>query len=150
MASQSRTDAILPMTDEYMEQIVRKEKTYEFRRYRINPSVQRVWFYVNAPFSHIAYICEIDPARTRNEGDEPLPENGLGNREFNERHKDWEGYDYAYGVRSVRKLREVIPLKRMQSDFGVRCAPRGLIYTPTKILAEVPWTLRFHLLVRRK
>src|ERR1700683_4086318 len=66
-----RTDVILPMTvslvflpascapqvdmpqDDYMQQIIRGEKNYEFRRYLISPSVQRVWFYLNAPLSQI-------------------------------------------------------------------------------------------------
>jgi hypothetical protein len=94
---------------------------------------------LNAPHSHIAYICEIDPARTRNPGDELLAEDGLGNKEFNERHKDMEGYDYAYRIRSVWKLKQPIGLQRMKTVFGVRAAPRGLIYVPATILAHVRW-----------
>lgn len=45
-----------------MQEIVRGEKTHEFRRYLIATSVKRVWFYLTAPSSHLAYICEIDPA----------------------------------------------------------------------------------------
>lgn len=45
-------DAILPMTDEYMQQIVRGEKTYEFRRYLIAPSVERIW--VSSFFYHMS------------------------------------------------------------------------------------------------
>jgi hypothetical protein len=127
------------MTDDCMQQIVSQTKNYEYRRYRIDTSVLRVWFYVNAPYSHIAYICEIDPARTRNPGDEPLVEDGLGNKKFNERHKDWEGNDYAYRIRSVWKLQQPIGLQRMKTVFGVKAAPRGLIYVPATILAHVRW-----------
>jgi predicted transcriptional regulator len=127
------------MTDDYMQQIVNQTKNYEFRRYRIDPSVLRVWFYLNAPHSHIAYICEIDPARTRNPGDEPLIEDGLGNKEFNERHKDWAGYDYAYRIRSVWKLNTPIGLDRMKTMFGMKGPPRGLVYTPATILGQVRW-----------
>ncbi|KAF9253936.1 hypothetical protein L218DRAFT_968568 [Marasmius fiardii PR-910] len=84
-----------------MNQIVLRKKTYEFRRFRILPSVKRVWFYLNTPESCIAFICEIDPACTRKPGDTPLPEDGVGNREFNASHKDYMGLDYAYRFRSV-------------------------------------------------
>ena len=124
------TDAILPIKNDYMQQIVRGEKDHEFRRYRIAASVKRVWFYLNAPLSHIGYICEIDPARTRNPGDTPLDENGLGNKEFNEHHKDWDAYDYAYRVRSVYRLAQPIRLAELKSKYGIKGAPKSLVDTP--------------------
>lgn len=139
MPKSSRTDVILPMTNDYMQQIVRGEKNHEFRRYRLAPSVQRIWFYLNAPFSHIAYVCEIDGARTRSPGDTPLVEDGLGNKEFNKRHPDWDGYDYAYRVRSVYRLFIPITLAEMKATYGIKSAPRGLVYTPQVLLRAVDW-----------
>ncbi|KAF5369533.1 hypothetical protein D9758_002792 [Tetrapyrgos nigripes] len=130
-------DAILPMTDGYMQQIVRREKNYEFRRYRISSSVKRIWFYLNAPHSAVVYICDIDPARARNPGDDPLPEDGLGNRKFNTRHPDWDRYDFAYKVRSVRKLTAPLHLKEMKERFGMKGAPRSLVYVPSEVLEKV-------------
>ena len=126
--------------DDYMQQIIRGEKNHEFRKYLIPPSVQRVWFYLNAPLSQIGYVCEIDPARTRNEGDIPLVEDGLGNKEFNQRHKDWDRYDFAYHLRSVYKLRKPIVLQEFQSRYGAKGAPRGLVYLPDGILKDVMWS----------
>jgi predicted transcriptional regulator len=137
-AAASPTDAILPMTDDYMQQIVRREKTYEFRRYRISASVKRIWFYLNAPRSAIVYICDIDPACTREPGDAPLPEDGLGNAEFNLRHKDWDKYDFAYRVRNVRQLAIPINLAKMKEHYGIKGAPRGLVYVPPLMFEEVP------------
>ncbi|KAJ6463900.1 hypothetical protein C8R45DRAFT_877862 [Mycena sanguinolenta] len=140
MAPSPHTDAILPMMDNYMQNIVRQEKNFEFRRYRISDSVQRIWFYLNAPFSHIAYICEIDPARTRNPGDPPLPEDGIGNAEFNtERGGEWERYDYAYRIRSVWRIKEPIGLKTMKEKYDLKGAPRGLVYVPELMASEVIW-----------
>ncbi|KAJ7192327.1 hypothetical protein GGX14DRAFT_380209 [Mycena pura] len=139
MPAHVRTDCVLPMTDDYMQNIVRGEKTYEFRRYRIPASVERIWFYLNAPLSRIAYVCEIDPAVTRNEGDPKLPEDGLGNKEYNTFHKDWRGYDFAYRVRSVYEILEPITLAKMKSHYGCGGAPRGLIYLPETIANEVSW-----------
>lgn len=132
-------DAILPMTNDCMQQIVRGEKTYEFRRYLISPSIKRIWFYLNAPLSHVGYICEIESARTRNPGDEPLPEDGLGNKEYNSHHKDRDRYDFAYRVKGVWRIREPITLAVMKEKFGIKIAPRGLIYVPPKMALEVPW-----------
>lgn len=131
-----------------MQQIVRGEKNYEFRRYLIASSVQRVWFYLNAPLSHIGYICGIDPARTRNAGDSPLTEDGLGNKEFNERHRDWDGYDFAYRIISVYKLRSPIGLQEFKSHYGAKGAPRGLVYVPESILKDVIWSDQHRLLPR--
>ncbi|KXN91241.1 hypothetical protein AN958_01672 [Leucoagaricus sp. SymC.cos] len=136
---QPQQDIILPMTNDYMQQIVRRKKNHEFRRYRIASSVQRVWFYLKAPLSHIEYVCEIDLARTRDPGDHPLPEDGLGNTEFNEHHKDWDGYDFAYRVRSVYRLVEPIKLAELKARYGIKCAPRGLVYTPKSIKNAVNW-----------
>ena len=132
-------DAILPMTNDYMQQIVRREKNYEFRRYEIAPSVKRIWFYLNAPISSIVYICEIDPARTRKPGDEPLPEDGLGNHEYNTRHEDWDRFDYAYRIRSVRQLKASIHLKEMKEAYGMKSAPRSLVYVPSMLSKAVRW-----------
>jgi hypothetical protein len=103
--------------------------------------VKRVWFYLTAPFSCISYVCEIDTAVTRNhEGDDPkLPEDGLGNKEYNTFHIDWEGYDFAYRVRSVYEIIEPITLAKMKSRYGCKGAPRGLIYLPEGIANDVPW-----------
>lgn len=133
-----------------MQQIVRGEKNHEFRKYLIAPTVERIWFYLNAPLSHIAYICEIDPGRCRNPGDVPLTEDGLGNKEFNERHKDWDKYDFAYRIRSVYKIRKPIRLQDLKSHYGIKGAPRGLVYVPEKIFEEVRWNAQELILPRER
>lgn len=125
-----------------MQEIVRGEKTHEFRRYLIAPSVKRVWFYLTAPLSHLAYICEIDSAHTRNPGDSPLPEDGRGNKEFNERHTDWDGYDYAYRIRSVYRILHPIELRGLKGKYGMKAAPRGLVYVPDNITKDVDWSVQ--------
>ena len=78
-----------------------------------------------SPMSSIEYICEINPTRTRKPEDEPFPEDGLGN---NIRRKDWDRFDYAYRVRSVRRLKESIRLTEMKKVYGMKIAPRSLVY----------------------
>lgn len=135
----SPTDAILAMQEPYMQQIVTGEKTYEFRKYCLKHSIRRIWFYRTAPFSSIEYICEILPARTRNVGDPALDEVRLGNKEFNTRHKDWEGYDFAYKILSVHKLDKPVTLDHLKTIHGIGSAPRGLVYVPQSLKEHVNW-----------
>lgn len=135
--SPSCADVILPMRDPYMEQIIDGKKNYEFRKYYLKPSVKRIWFYRTAPHSSITHICEIQSARTRNPGDAPLEEDGLGNAEFNRRDKDWNGYDFAYHMLAVYELRCPISLKEMRDKYGFKSAPRGLVYLPRLISDNV-------------
>lgn len=138
-AASSSTDVILPMQEPYMTQIADGSKPYEFRKYHLKPSVQRIWFCRTAPHSSISHICEIAPAQTRNPDDAPLEENGLGNREFNTRHKDWEGYDSAYKILSVYVIKKPILLKDLVGRYGMGSAPRGLVYLPKSIFEDVVW-----------
>ena len=126
------------IADPWMGQIVSGEKTYEFRKSRIRSSVERIWFYLNAPYSQIKYVCEIDPPRTRNPGDKPLEEGPLGNKEYNERHKDWNGYDYAYRIRSVYELRTPITLKMMRDKYGFKSAPRSIVFVKDDMKRDFP------------
>lgn len=141
-APRTDSDAILPMNDPYMEQIITGQKNHEFRRYRLNPSVRRLWFYRTAPHSSITHVCETRPARTRknkNPADAPLVEDGLGNAEFNRNHADWVGYDFAYEIVSLFELLQPIPLSDLKDRHGFKLAPRGLVYLPPSISDHVDW-----------
>jgi hypothetical protein len=105
----------------------------------ISITVKRIWFFSTAPQSSIEYVCEILPAKTRNPGDLALEEDGLGNKEFNTRHKGWEGYDFAYKILSVYRIENPITLNDLRNDHGMESAPRGLVYVPSSLLESVEW-----------
>ena len=132
------TDIVLPMNQPYMDQIVSGLKTYEFRKYRLSQNIKRVWFYVTAPESRISHICDIGVARTRSPGDPPLPCTGLGNKEYNDRHPDWDGYDYAYEIETVYQLAVPLELKAMKEKYGWKGAPRGLVYVSPEMAKTYP------------
>ncbi|KAI3604553.1 hypothetical protein WG66_008484 [Moniliophthora roreri] len=117
----SQTDVIVPMTLDYMDQLITRQKPYECRRYRISPSVKRIWFYLTAPHSCIAYICEIDPITARN--DSP----------------SMEETSFSYTLKSVWRIWKSLGLREMKKNYGLKVAPRGLMYVPTCILDAVPW-----------
>ncbi|RSM02813.1 hypothetical protein CDV31_010772 [Fusarium ambrosium] len=137
----SRSDMILAMNDPYMQQIIDGTKTYEFRKYNM-AGIKRIWFYRTAPHSAITHICPVDEAATRNPSDEALPENGLGNREYNERHADYEGYDYAYRIKEVYEISAEggrgITWAMMRDEHGMKIAPRGRVTVPVSMVAQYP------------
>jgi hypothetical protein len=121
-----RTDAILAIDDKYMAQIVRGEKPFEFRTFRINEQVKAGQTYMVLYDSEIRYVCEIGAMSTRGKGHEPLPEGPLGNKEFNEFHKDWDRYDFAYEILAVYELEKPVSLQMMKTVYGMKVAPQSL------------------------
>lgn len=134
----TREDVVLAINQPYMDQIVSGTKTFEFRKYCLSQDIKRVWFYVTSPESRISHICDIGIARTRNPGDTPLPLMGLGNKEYNERHADWDGYDYAYEVKTVYELAIPLELKVMKEKYGWKGAPRGMVYVSDEMKRDYP------------
>lgn len=66
----------------------------------------------------------------------------MGNREWNEHHKDYEGWDYAYRILDVRKLDRAVTLKMMKYVHGMKAAPQGMVYTPQSMLDYEDWQRR--------
>ncbi|KAF9872025.1 hypothetical protein CkaCkLH20_10362 [Colletotrichum karsti] len=133
-------DWLVAMNDPYMQQIIDGTKNYEFRKYNMS-GIKRMWFYRTAPHSAITHVCEVSAAATRNPGDAPLPENGEGNKEFNDKHPDWNGYEFAYRINSVYQINAPggITLQQMRAEHGMRSAPRGRVMLPASISEQHPW-----------
>lgn len=134
-----RTDVILAINDPYMQQIIDGTKTFEFRKYDM-PGVQRIWFYRTAPHSAITHVCEVEPAVNRQQDHTALPEDGLGNLEYNKNHPDWDRYDFAYQINSVYAVNSPvgIPLADMKDKHGMEIAPRGRVFLPASIGQQFP------------
>ncbi|KAJ6783322.1 hypothetical protein PWT90_02557 [Aphanocladium album] len=135
----SQTDVIMAIQDPYMDEIMKGTKNYEFRKYGLPKTVQRIWFHRTAPRSSLTHICEISPHIDRNTSNIKIDEDGRGNKEFNERHKDWVGYDFAHKILSVYEIKEPITLKRMMDEFSILSAPRRFVYLPQGISDAVSW-----------
>ncbi len=138
----SQTDVILAIQDPHMDRIISGTKNYEFRKYSLPETVERIWFYRTAPHSSITHICEILPPVDRKICNIKLSEDGIGNKEYNDGHKDWEGYDFACKILSVYEVKEPITLERMMDEFSMKSAPRGFVYLPEDIAKVVPWSMQ--------
>lgn len=127
-----------------MQMIVNKTKNHEFRKKLYPSTIERIWFYETAPISAITYVCEIAPALIRppktSQGGKVdlLPEDGIGNADFNSYRPDYDGYDYAYPVKSCWKLIRPITLRGLKAH-GIDGAPRGMVYVPDSLLRKVKW-----------
>ncbi|KAF5689881.1 hypothetical protein FDENT_4195 [Fusarium denticulatum] len=81
--------------------------------------------------SAITHICPVNEAVTRNSGDAPLPEDGLGNKEYNDKDADYEGYDFAYQINAVYEIQAEggrgITWAMMRDEHGMKIAPRGRV-----------------------
>ncbi|KAI1042053.1 hypothetical protein LB505_007227 [Fusarium chuoi] len=134
-----RSDMILAMNDPYMKQIIDGTKTYEFRKYNM-AGIKRIWFYRTAPHSAITHICPVNEAVTRNPGDAPLPEDGLGNKEYNDKDADYEGYDFAYRINAVYEIQAEggrgITWAMMRDEHGMKIAPRGRVRVPESMIEQ--------------
>lgn len=129
-----------------MQLIVSRSKTHEFRKVLYPTTVRHIWFYETSPISSIRYICQIGPPVIRPSPPHStispttayLPEDGsIGNAEYNAYAADFEGYNYAYPILSCIRLSTSIGLARMKEEFGIKIAPRRMIYVPEKMKADV-------------
>lgn len=132
------TDVIMAMREPYMTDIVEGRKRFEFRKYRLLEA-KRIWFYQTSPDQCIQYVCDVGPARTRQPGDEPLPEGpGIdGNYEFNHHDAAWAGYDFAYEILGIRMLKRPITLQDLKQHHGLKSAPRSWMYAPESLLTII-------------
>lgn len=131
-----REAVILPLVEHpFMGQMVSGVKNYEFRRYRMSHMVSHVYFYILAPISAIRYVASIKTVHSRRL-DGPIPETGVGNREFNEGAAQWKGYEFAYEITGVWELLKEISLQELKDNYGLKGAPRGLVYAPEKLTRD--------------
>ncbi|KAG6917882.1 hypothetical protein DXG01_000652 [Tephrocybe rancida] len=143
-----KSDIVLTTSNEILQYITSGHKNYEFRKTPLPSFVQRIWFYISAPISQLAYICEIDSARTR---EPPLPHDGVGNQQFNERSsREWESLNYAYRIRSVYRIHQPITLETMKAHYGIKGVPRGVMYVPEAMLRDVVCDTQHRVLVRER
>ncbi|KAF3761766.1 hypothetical protein M406DRAFT_234271, partial [Cryphonectria parasitica EP155] len=92
-----RSDVIMSIHPEHVEEIVDGAKTHEFRNFRLH-QVARIWIYITHPVCELKYMAVISGYKLPGEisADDP----GVGNKAFNE----GKGSKYAYELLQVYQL----------------------------------------------
>lgn len=131
-----RSDIIISIHPEHVEQIVEGHKTHEFRNYRIPQTVGRMWIYITRPICALKYMATISAAKEPGEISHGDP--GIGNAEFNE----GKGSQFAYELKQVYELNNPVSLARMKENGWVEEAPVKYVYIPPAVLGELMANLR--------
>ncbi|KAL0563442.1 hypothetical protein V5O48_018625, partial [Marasmius crinis-equi] len=129
---QPPTDIILSISSLDVQSILYQERiTFEFVSKRLTsppPSVNRIWFYVNAPeFSLISYICEVGTMTTTDR-------KTTGKKKTSDRA-------VSFSIRSCYRLYQPLALYTLEQQFGLKSVPREgmMVPVPTSLLEAVPW-----------
>lgn len=139
---------LVAIDGKYMAKIIQGEKNHEFRKYAMN-DVLCIWFYQTKPgkgeqveegaSQHITHVCVIDEATNRqSENWKKLPTKGDGNVEYNEETSRFTGYDHAFRIKKVYKLKTPISKEEMLTDHGIH-PPQGRMRLPSSISAQHPY-----------
>ncbi|PKY49169.1 hypothetical protein RhiirA4_527067 [Rhizophagus irregularis] len=104
----NKSDIIISLDEQFAQPIEKREKTYEFRKYKLSEETKRLWIYVRQPVAQLIYIAEIDKAV---EYPNKISEEGLGNKDFNQGLKVSK---FAYKINHLYKLVNPIDSKQLK------------------------------------
>jgi len=117
-------DIFLSIRPNFANLIARREKTYEFRRYKPKDPVKKLLLYVTSPVSELKYIAEVGDVV---EYPTQIPEDGIGNADFN---KGLKVSKFGFPIIHLDELVEGIPINELRDRFNFN-SPQGFIYTDT-------------------
>lgn len=133
-----RSDIIISIYSEHVEDMAKRNKTHEFRDWKIPESVHRVWIYVPKPKSELRYMCTFGPAKTAGE----IHEAGIGNSEFNK--GTLKRSKFAFEVLNMYELNNPVSLQVMRQN-GWPTAPQKFSYVPPAVVGQLTSNLRCEL-----
>lgn len=117
----SKSDIIISLDEKFAQPIEKREKTYEFRKYKLNEETKRMWIYVRQPVAKLLYIAEIEKAV---EYPNQIPEEGLGNKDFNQGLKVSK---FAYKINHLYKLNNPLDSKQLKGKYNIS-PPQKYVY----------------------
>ena len=106
------SEIFISLKPKFAELIRQRKKTYEFRKYKPRQKINRFWIYVTQPIAALKYIAEVGELV---EYPTKIPEDGVGNLEFNEGLKKSK---YAFPILHLDELINPIHLQRLRGEFG--------------------------------
>ncbi|ESK94002.1 hypothetical protein Moror_12896 [Moniliophthora roreri MCA 2997] len=120
------TDVILCIKPEFVKLISTREKNYEYRKYKLRSSLERLWLYETAPTSAITYVMSTTEPKTPGQVRDPT---GVGNDDFDAGKKVSK---YGYPVTGLWRLRSPVTSKQLKETYGI-AVPQGFCYLPKKL-----------------
>ena len=105
-----KSDIIVSFDEEYLAPVISRKKTYEFRSWRADPEVKRIWLYVNRPIQSLMYILELDSPV---EYPKKIPNDNVYNEWFNNQGKETK-WKFAYRIKHLYKLNELISISELK------------------------------------
>jgi len=122
MLVKGKSDIIVSFDEEYLAPVISQKKTYEFRSWKTDPEVKRMWVYANKPLQSLMYILEVDtPVEYPNQ----IPNDNSYNEMFNQgKNPKWK---FAYRIKHLYKLNEPIGMRELKTKYGIH-PPQKLTY----------------------
>jgi predicted transcriptional regulator len=115
---------ILSLKPEFAELIEKKEKTFEFRKYKPQKPVNKLYIYVTSPVCELKYVIDTEnPIEYPNK----VTEKGIGNADFNNGLKVSK---FAYPIKHLYKIDKPISLNDLREKFDLQ-PPQGYVYAAT-------------------
>jgi predicted transcriptional regulator len=130
-----RSDIIISIHPEPVEQIIAGTKDHEFRNYKIPFTVSRIWIYVTHPISELQYMATIGPVK---EPGEIPSDTGVGNSAFNAGTKS----KFAHELLQVYELNNPVSLHLMKEHGWVKGPPQKYVYVPPAVVGQLLGNLR--------
>ncbi len=134
-------EIFISLKPKFAELIKRRQKNHEFRRYKPKYSIQKFWIYVNKPISQLKYVAEIaDPIEYPNQ----IPENGVGNVEFNQGLKKSK---FAYYIIHFYEITNPMGCEELRKRFKF-LPPQRFVYADKhpkliKFMHNLKWQMIF-------
>ncbi|KAF3026480.1 hypothetical protein E8E14_012988 [Neopestalotiopsis sp. 37M] len=130
-----RSDIIISIYCEHVENMTKRSKTHEFRDWKIPETVHRVWIYIPRPVSELRYMCTLGPAKTAGQ----IHEGGVGNAEFNQGMM--KRSKFAFEVLGMYELNNPVSNQVMRQN-GWPTAPQKFSYVPPAVVGQLTSNLR--------
>ncbi|THH32897.1 hypothetical protein EUX98_g1266 [Antrodiella citrinella] len=105
------TDTVMTIKPQFAEMIANREKNYEYRKYELRETVERLWLYETAPTSCITYVMETTRPKRPGEVNDP---SGVGNDDFDAGLKQSK---FGYPVLGLYKLPTPISSTQLKATY---------------------------------
>ncbi|KAI1786140.1 hypothetical protein LXA43DRAFT_898499 [Ganoderma leucocontextum] len=128
---ESPKDVILRILKKHMPHIISGHKNHEYRSYRLDERVTRVWLFVDED-KEIRYVLTIGPPKIPGEVNDS---EGLGNDDFDLGLKVSR---FGYPITALHVLPRALATDTLLRDYGVDMTTKGKQYVKKNLVDTFP------------